>query len=61
MRRRGRPTLGLTKVLFIRCNRALIEALDRLLAKTRTANPGRVISRADLVRELLYKYLLTHP
>ncbi|MDP3794167.1 MAG: hypothetical protein Q8R07_05485 [Candidatus Uhrbacteria bacterium] len=41
-------------MLYIRVNKGLIEELDLMLVKERAENPGYVISRSDLVRDLLY-------
>ena len=41
-------------MLFVRCADGLIDALDELLSLERAARPGVTLSRADLVRELLY-------
>ena len=43
----------LDKVLYVRVQRALLVALDKRLKEERRRNPGRIISRADLARELL--------
>lgn len=53
-RSRGRPSEGLSSVLFLRCSSDLIERLDSAVERARKKNPGRVVSRADIVREVLY-------
>lgn len=50
---------GLTEVLYIRATPDLIDALDLLAERERTASPGRGISRADVAREILYKAITT--
>ncbi len=49
-----KPSKGLSRVLFIRATPELLEALDRITAKERAENPGRVISRADVARGILH-------
>ena len=46
---------GLQKVLYVRVAPELLEALDGLVAKEAKRHPGRVVSRADVARELLYE------
>lgn len=57
--RRGGPSTkapgGLTEVLFIRIRGDLLTELDVLVERMRARHQGRVISRSDLVRELLYR------
>lgn len=53
----SRPSQGFTEVLFVRVPIDLIERLDRELECRRLEEPGRVISRADVVREILYQEL----
>jgi hypothetical protein len=58
--RRGRPCKsgsGLTRVLFVRVDSALLELLDRRLLEERARRPGHCISRADIARECLYAAL----
>lgn len=52
---RGRPSRGLTEVLYIRVSKELIDRLDARVREERKLRPGQVISRADIVRELLYE------
>jgi len=54
-RKGGRPSRGLNEVLFVRAPIDLIERLDERLARAREKAPGRRISRADIVREILYQ------
>ncbi len=54
---RGRPSSGLSEVLYIRAPKGLVEGLDKLVAKERKLRPGVVVSRSDLVREILYEGL----
>ena len=56
--RKGAPPKvpgGFSKVLYIRANEDLLSALDAIAARERQEHPGRVISRADIAREMLYK------
>lgn len=53
----GRPSRGLTEVLYTRVSKDLIERLDARVREERKLRPGQVISRADIVRELLYEGL----
>ena len=56
-RKVGAPTKapgGLDKVLFVRANEDLLDALDVLVERERIERPGRAVSRADVARELLY-------
>lgn len=52
---------GLTEVLFVRSSKKLIRALDRRLESESARNPGRTLSRADIVREILYQALEDPP
>ena len=53
----SRPSQGFTEVLFVRVPIELIQRLDQELERRRREEPGRVISRADIVREILYREL----
>lgn len=60
--KRGAPPKvagGLSKVLYVRANDDLLDALDALVEKERESRPGRVISRADVARDLLYRAVRT--
>ena len=48
---------GLDQVLYVRADQALIDALEERLTKRRKANRGQTLSRADLVREILWSEL----
>jgi hypothetical protein len=45
------------KALFVRAAPDLLEALDEYVRRQRYLHPGMSISRADVVRELLYESL----
>ena len=45
----------LTQILFVRVSTWMIDQLDEILFQAQKNNPGSVISRADLVREMLEK------
>ena len=52
----GRPPTvegGLSQVLYVRVAPELLEQIDERAAKERAARKGRVVSRADMIRELL--------
>ena len=51
----GTPKLD--RVLFIRVDKKLVAGLDKRLEATRNGKPGASISRADLIREMLYTEL----
>ena len=58
--KRGAPPKvegGLTRVLYVRAGEDLTDALDAFLEKERTARRGVAISRADIIRGLLYEAL----
>ena len=60
----GAPTKapgGLPKVLFVRAQQDLLEALDRLVDEEREKHPGRGITRSDIARELLYRAVAKGP
>jgi len=44
-------------VLYLRVRPELIDALDKRLADEREDEPGRLVSRADVVRRLLWEAL----
>lgn len=55
--RRGAPRKvesGLNRVLYVRADEGLLEALDQVARTEQAAHPGRVVSRADVARELLH-------
>lgn len=58
---RGRPPQkapgGLTHVLFVRVDQTMLDALDKVRDVESQEHPGRVVSRADVVRELLSRGL----
>ncbi len=49
------PTHGLSRVLFIRVDAALLKSLRDRLDIARKKHPGHVISLADMVREILWE------
>ena len=60
--RKGAPPKvagGLSKVLYIRASKDLLDALDGLVEKERETRPGRVISRADIARDILHQAVRT--
>jgi hypothetical protein len=48
---------GLNKVLYVRADDELLDALDQMAKTERAAHPGRTVSRADIARELLHMAL----
>ena len=59
-RRGGAPRKaehGLNKVLFVRADERLLEALDAVVQQQRMLHEGRTVSRADVARELLHRAL----
>jgi hypothetical protein len=48
---------GLEHVLFVRADADLVARLDAYAEEQKKAHPGRAVSRADAVRELLYTAL----
>ena len=48
---------GLTKVLFVRIDDRLMEALDVKVRAIRKERPGASVSRSDVARELLWSCL----
>ena len=46
---------GLRQVLFVRINLELLYGLDGLVERERQAHPGRIVTRADIVRDILYQ------
>jgi len=50
------PT-GLDHVLFVRADSDLIARIDAYATEQKKAHPGRTVSRADAVRELLHAAL----
>lgn len=52
----GRST-QLTQAIFIRVDKATVAKIDKKLAETRAQRPGAVLSRSDIVRELLAQAL----
>ena len=56
-RRGGAPRKaegGLDRVLYIRADDRLLDALDQAAVRQRQEHPGRTVSRADVARELLH-------
>ena len=53
----GRPpvTPKLTEALFVRTNLELIQGLDKLVERERQAHPGRIVTRANIIRDILYQ------
>ena len=49
------PTLRLTERLLVRVNMELIQGLDKLVERERQAHPGRIITRANIIRDILYQ------
>jgi hypothetical protein len=49
---------GLDKVLFVRADQELLNRLDGLRRRRSERAPGVVISRADVVRSLLWEGLV---
>jgi hypothetical protein len=41
------------RVLYVRARQALLDALDERVLAEQAAHPGRCVSRADVVREIL--------
>ncbi len=52
---RSKTPQGMSEVLFIRCARDLVTGLDVLVATERAKHPGRVVSRSDVAREILWR------
>ena len=50
---------GLGKVLFVRVNQELLDAIDHLVNQEREARPGRAVSRADVARDILSRFIQT--
>lgn len=46
---------GLDKVLFVRTDQALLDALEKLRAQRSEATRGIVVSKADVARALLWE------
>lgn len=46
---------GLRQVLFVRINAELFSGLNKLVDRERQAHPGRTVTRADIVRDILYQ------
>lgn len=53
----SRKSQGFTEVLYVRAPVDLIVLLDREVTRRREADPGRNLSRSDVVREILYREL----
>jgi hypothetical protein len=53
---RKKPGLK-SRVLFIRCDLALVRAIQERKSAEQRTHPGRTISMADVVRSLLYEGL----
>ena len=58
MTKPGRPSSGLRCVLYIRARPDLIAQLDRLVELEQKCSAGRVVSRSDVAREILYEGIL---
>jgi hypothetical protein len=59
-KRRGAPPKvggGAKRGAFIRFDDALVELLDERVQRYRSSHRGRAISRAEVIRELLYEGL----
>jgi predicted ATP-dependent serine protease len=55
---KGRPPKsegGLNEVLFVRTSRTLLDELDALVREEKQERPYRVVTRADIARELLHE------
>jgi hypothetical protein len=48
---------GLDCVLFVRADAELVARIDAYASEQKKAHPGRTVSRADAVRELLHAAL----
>jgi hypothetical protein len=46
---------GLENVLYVRVSPDLLKRLDAIVDRERAEQPGRVVSRADVARVLLYR------
>lgn len=53
-----KKAMALTEVLFVRINSDLRVRLNQRVEKERANYPGRTVSEADVVREILYEALL---
>ena len=59
-RPRGAPKkapTGLKYILFVRVDKDFLPRLDRLVAKHQAQNIGLTVSRADVVRSIIYDEL----
>lgn len=50
-----------TKVLYTRAEPALVRALDREQERRRLSEPGRTVSRSDVIRSILWGALVPQP
>lgn len=53
----GAPNQGLSRVLYIRATPELVEAIERRWESDKDEQPGVALSRADVVRQLLWSAL----
>lgn len=51
------PSTQLTQAIFVRVDKATVAKIDKKLVATRAQRPGAVLSRSDIVRELLAQAL----
>jgi hypothetical protein len=58
MVRGKKPAVALGKVLFVRVDEKLLAGIDEAVARERDRVRGRTVSRADVVRTLLWRALL---
>ncbi len=56
-KRGGAPNQGFSGVLYIRADDDLMKAVEQRWRSEREARPGLALSRADVVRELLWARL----
>ena len=58
--RRGAPrksSRGLKQILFVRVDDTLLPLLDKLVVEEQKTAPSRTVTRAEVVRDLIYKAL----
>ena len=58
MERERDSTNGMDRVLFVRCNKDLLRALERLKTKRSRKNRGMLLTTSDLVRGLLWQAII---
>jgi len=57
MAKKKAPKSGLGSILYVRASPKLLAQLDARAAKERKEEPGRIVSRADVARRLLWEAL----